>query len=658
MGKTAFFFGSIGLLLSVSLLGQTRLDSLRQLVQQSPNDSVHFQNMLQLADAFEQTDSAFFYVYKMQQEARQAGNLLWKGKSHLRLARYFRDKKSDLDSVIFHAQQAHSIFEKSGNTIESGQALNFIGIGYRDKGERTQAIEYLTQAANQLSEAGADSLTIPILINMAAVFVQQGAYEKEEAYLKQAHDMAWVYKDKRNLAISSMGLQSAMKRAHKLDSALYYANFALRISRELNSPMMIAYSYLNLAAVKSDQGNFAQAETYYQQAVDDHRVASFDRARFRYFWGRSALDHGFFAKAEQQLRMAADTAMVLQSKDLEHNAYSYLMEALHEQGKHAQAYDIARKYIILTDSIHTENIRQKVEELTLQYEKDEAERENEGLRVEKAEQELLLVQEQARTRQRTFAVVILGMLILGFGFVFWHYHQNAEQQRQLAAQSTHLQQQRIQQLKDEQQLINFRGMIAGQETERSRLAQELHDSLGSMLSNLKLVVGKEKTDRSTHSVQLIDKASTELRRIAQNMMPETLARFGLITAIEDLVDEVNYTRNIQVNFQHFGESPTLPDYAMLSAYRIVQELLNNIVKHAEATEVLVQLIQHDDHVHLTIEDNGKGFDVDNPGSGHGLRNVHSRVAILNGTIEFDSDIGKGTTVSLMIPTTQLPNELV
>jgi signal transduction histidine kinase len=176
-----------------------------------------------------------------------------------------------------------------------------------------------------------------------------------------------------------------------------------------------------------------------------------------------------------------------------------------------------------------------------------------------------------------------------------------------------------------------------------------------MLSNLKLTLTNRnlcisETDLQ-ETVKIVDKASAELRRIAQNMMPEALVKFGLIAALEDLCAELESHARIQTSFQHYGLSEPLPSHMTLPLYRIVQEALNNVVKHAQASEVMVQLIRQDDALHLTIEDNGTGFQrettLENGGSG--LKNLQSRTLFLNGHIEFDSAPGAGTAINIDIP---------
>ena len=135
------------------------------------------------------------------------------------------------------------------------------------------------------------------------------------------------------------------------------------------------------------------------------------------------------------------------------------------------------------------------------------------------------------------------------------------------------------------------------------------------------------------------------------MMPQSLSKFGLIVAVEDLCDDINFGDQMEVTFQHFNVDNSKLSIINLPVYRMIQELLNNIVKHAQATEVTVQLSQNDDALLITVEDNGKGFDLETSlqKKGHGLSNLSSRVKALNGQVDFDSRINEGTSVSIQLP---------
>lgn len=208
--------------------------------------------------------------------------------------------------------------------------------------------------------------------------------------------------------------------------------------------------------------------------------------------------------------------------------------------------------------------------------------------------------------------------------------------------------------KDKQRII-FESILKGQEEERSRLAEDLHDGLGGMLHCVKYSLLKMKGTRGItadnnsvleRSLLMLDYSITELRRMAHNMMPVSLARFGLDEALKDYCDSINNSDILKVKYQSFHLNKRFDNNSEVNIYRIIQELLNNTVKHAKASEALVQLLRAENRLNITVEDNGKGFDYNNlcNKKGTGLLNIRNRVALLKGKIDFQSEQEKGTSV--------------
>jgi two-component system, NarL family, sensor kinase len=215
------------------------------------------------------------------------------------------------------------------------------------------------------------------------------------------------------------------------------------------------------------------------------------------------------------------------------------------------------------------------------------------------------------------------------------------------------------QLQQEKQLIASNSVIKGQEEERGRLAKDLHDGLGGILSGVKLTLNSmtgnqvlsEQNSYVFHkAIGQLDTAISELRRVAHSMMPEALLKFGLSDAIQDYCEGINESGKLKVNFEAWGLDGRQEQSVEVNLYRIVQELLNNTMKHAQATFAHVQLVQNENMITLTVEDNGKGFDVSNlhKNKGAGITNVESRVAYLNGKLDIKSDPSHGTSVEVQV----------
>jgi signal transduction histidine kinase len=198
-------------------------------------------------------------------------------------------------------------------------------------------------------------------------------------------------------------------------------------------------------------------------------------------------------------------------------------------------------------------------------------------------------------------------------------------------------------------------MLQGQEEERSRVARDLHDGLGGMLSTVRLYLGalggrvvlpEEPARLFTQSLEHLDSSISELRRVARNMMPETLLRFGLVQALQDVCEATQQTGALDVQFQVHGLTERLEQRTEVVIFRIAQELLTNVIRHAKARSVIVQLMRHENLLQLVVEDDGQGFQPTTARAGVGLRSIQARASYLNAQLDIQSEPGQGTSVTL------------
>lgn len=206
---------------------------------------------------------------------------------------------------------------------------------------------------------------------------------------------------------------------------------------------------------------------------------------------------------------------------------------------------------------------------------------------------------------------------------------------------------------------SMRGLLADVEKERKRIAQELHDGTGVRLSTLKMKLNvlKEKFAESKSGetdinslMHDVDWLHEDIRSISHNLMPKTLSKLGLYPAVEELANQFKIASpKVKLNYFVKATDNNFSEDAKINIYRIVQELLTNVVKHAQASEVTLQLINHHEHLMVSVEDDGVGFDMRENRQGLGLNSIESRVRVLNGTMSVDSSPGNGTFISLFLP---------
>jgi signal transduction histidine kinase len=241
----------------------------------------------------------------------------------------------------------------------------------------------------------------------------------------------------------------------------------------------------------------------------------------------------------------------------------------------------------------------------------------------------------------------VGMLVLAIAIVlFMVFYQKKMIQEQLNRQQLEL---------DHQQKMMY-AELESQENERRRLAADLHDSIGGMLSAIRvgvLTISKQVSDPSVEQTkQMLDDTISSVRRISRDLMPSTLERFGLVQALKEMCERFSATTKLPIHFHHHGEIEGLDKNKELMIFRITQEIINNTIKHAEATQLSIS-IECTDVLTLVTQDDGVGFDLDEQQNskrkGLGLFSIQNRSNLLGATIEFDSKPKKGTLVTLKLP---------
>ena len=261
-----------------------------------------------------------------------------------------------------------------------------------------------------------------------------------------------------------------------------------------------------------------------------------------------------------------------------------------------------------------------------------------------------IIKLNAKNKQKstinTFLLIAAIGLIL-FGLLAYRNFTNKQK----------LQQAKINELEKDKQLQTIDAMLQGQEEERSRIAKDLHDGLGGMLSGTKLsfihmkenlVLTPENAVQFDKSLSMLDNTIADLRKVAHNLMPEALVKFGLQEAVRDFCNSIQSSTNVKVVYQPLGKNRKLSNTAEVFTYRIIQELVNNAVKHASATQIIVQLTINSNKVGIAVEDDGKGFDVNTltNSKGAGIDNIKYRVQYFNGTIDTVTSTGNGTSVNI------------
>ncbi|WP_262249500.1 tetratricopeptide repeat-containing sensor histidine kinase [Parapedobacter soli] len=541
------------------------------------------------------------------------------------------------DSALYYANEALVLAKSYNDPLGEAKSLEAKGLYYEivqgsiDMATRT----YL--AAVKLCEKYKLPYMAELFHTLGVLFHTNDNYEKAAHYYGIAYKLA--------LANSMMLLQKkCLINLGAVNSSLgdfgQAENFLTRsltlgVGRELDYD-----SYANLGNLHIRNKRYQEAVPLLEKATERHPDNSESEVNLRFLIdAKTALEDttGMAAIVERATR-SLETSNPIREKSLMAMTISNYYRVI---GDYERALGFRDRYLALYEEIKENQRDEIVYELEARYQN---------------EKNKVLIERKERQKRQILAVAMIIALSLVTLAVF--YRKRLVYQQTIAAQQEELRQQQIIELKHKNRLLAMTSMIEGQEAERMRIAKDLHDGLGGLLSSVKslfstfqaTIVSPEDLPRYDKTNQLIDEACNEVRRISHNMMPHALSLSGLEGALVDLGEGLRQT-GIAVTLEISAIPKPLAETRSVMIYRIVQELLANIRKHADAKHVLLQLIAYPESIILTIEDDGKGFDVGkaNQASGLGLKSLQSRVDFLKGSLHIDSRIGSGTTVTIEIP---------
>ena len=368
-------------------------------------------------------------------------------------------------------------------------------------------------------------------------------------------------------------------------------------------------SYLKLSNIYNLEGNYREA------------IESVKRSYQNIGEGSDTLRNYYYSQ-----KYLSDYYLNINKPD---SAYYYLKNA----------NDIASKLDYRSNSI-------EISQLYVQLQTAEKERKN-----------VALAADIARSKKENRYLLIGATLLLLLGsLIAFLLQNNTSKKRKLAEQERLIEKQKVETLLREQELVSIDAMIAGQEKERQRVANELHDDLGSLMATVKLHfdnVKKNKNEKALNNAQdLLEEAYQKIRGMAHSKNSGVMANQGLVPAVQKMAATLSNTNAINVTVADYGMEERLENSLELTIFRMIQELVANIIKHAEASKANIQFTQHEDNLNIIVEDNGKGFSRARNGSkvsGIGLTNIEKRIEHLEGNFTVDSIPGKGTSILIDIP---------
>lgn len=592
----------------------------------------------------------------------------------------FEYRNISLDSAVRYGKAAIALSRKRKYNQQLAQSLNDLGIIYTDKAEFEKALS-LYQESFTIRKQHNDSMGMASLyLKIGIVYQKQGAFQKALQNQLAALDLYENLKFKKGISYCLNNIALVHYNLGNNAKALEYHQLSYDIKKEMNDEYGMAGSLVNIGNIYFEQKDYDLAISTLEKAlialrkIGDREYLSaclnnLGSALVNIGKNKEALP---FIEEALKLRKQEDDKKGLMSSYInlanacfnlqlldrtkiafqEALKLSKQISALPEQvmlyknlsdisektGDVVLALKYLQEHNILQDSLLNTNLNSEIAEMQTKYETEKKEKENEKLKNENAIKALQLSKEIS---QRNILIALILLIIISAAFISFA----VSNRNKIKLNKALLAQERI----------KLSEIIQTQEFERKRISRELHDGIGQMMAVVKMNVSTIEPDikfveHHRKSIELIDKSCEELRQISHQLMPGVLIKGGLNEALAELADYINNAGQTQIFLDLIGFEHRPSEIIEINLYRIIQELLTNIVKYAHAKEVQVQMTRENGSITLMVEDDGQGMLVENLNNsrGNGWHNINSRINLLKGNIEIDSKIGKGTVVFIEI----------
>lgn len=638
-----------------------------------------------IPEALQASQDSLLQIIQTQQDTHAVNAYFELGRQHLANKEYdaaisYFDKGDSLASEIgfelgrLRLIRAKSVFYGRTGAVEKGHELNRLGLAMID-------------------EVGAPPVyKVDYLINQGALYYWEDKIGQaiepylEAVALAREHQL----EDKRSMLLNNLGI--FYRNLERYREALDIYEESLEIRRSNRDTAGIANTLFNMAAAygKIDSLELAyqvieESENLYRILGDESEVRLCQQSKGSFLISMKRIDEAYEYLAP--LAEIEDLGFDVWQACQLHLYLAQIHEARDEFSKLGQELDQVEEVILQTSFTeplmefhrlrylqyknenspalaldHLEKYQQYFEELNNEQEvRFQEEMETKYLTVEKdyqiAQQNIQLLQTEKRRNQLLFS--LLGLIVIA-GVIIFNIRKRHNFRYQLTLRDNALKNEQIERLEQEKKIVALDYMLAGEEKERRRIAKDLHDSLGSLLTSAKAQLKntldnvEALKDRLVlqKAEDIVGEAAQEVRRISHDMMPDALVNLGLTEAITDLANQVGKSSDLQIITHYFDvEAVRLSDPQKLNIYRIIQELLQNVVKHAHASQVVIQFSLEENRMNLLVEDDGIGFEVErmrNAG-GVGLKNIRSRVQYLEGQLNIQSKAGGPTVFDIHFP---------
>lgn len=634
------------LILGISGMAQAPMskDSLLKLLPAAKEDTAKVLLLINLAKANKNSDisAAYKYVAEASELSRAIGykkGIFLALNNEISLIRI--EGKNSL--ALEKSKSLVSLAEKSNDSFNIATGYLILGEVYDSNGDNEKAMADCfkgTGIAERLNDQG---LMQDAYSALQRIYFSRSEFDKAIFYGQKAIGIAQAMGDKSRVMTQSYNLAQTYNLTKNFDSSIAISKRVIKMARDAGNQRVETYALYNLCSIFLRTGKLNDALTYGKQClavsqnISDKKIQSTTLAAL----GCVYLQLKQYNEAENSLTQALAIREKIEDKKGIADVQNILANVYYAMGRPEKAFTLEKASEDFSDSYNQSILAQQSSDLEKKYE------------TEKKETQIQLQQSQLRQKNiLNYFFAASAVSLLAISLLTYRSYKNRQK----------LQQVRINDLEKEKQLTATEAVLKGEEQERTRLAKDLHDGLGGILSGIKfslsnmkgnLIMTPDNTQAFERSIDMLDSSIREMRRVAHNMMPEVLVRYGLNVALNEFCSEISSSGVIHANYQSVGmDNIVLEQTTEITIYRVVQELVNNAIKHAAAENILIQLHAsgQEKQLTVTVEDDGKGFDIAmlQQSPGIGWSNIQNRVDFLKGKIDIKSAPGKGTSVLIEI----------
>ena len=557
-----------------------------------------------------------------------------------------------------------------------------LSVLYKELGKYDEAITYGKNAITYFKSAALPIDEGRVYVNLGLVANRQKDYPKAEKYYREAISLFKGTTYSRGLAACYSNLGNTLKNQNKITEALQNYNDAYQFAKKNDDKEAQAISLVELGGLSTLKKDFEGAENSLLEALKiaenikylktqkdvNEALAELYIATGNYEKGLNCTTKAVSLKdsilALDKIKVIEDVKGKYETEKKELKivvlSKSDSIKSLRIDNQQISIIDnllkISNQKLELTNAdlkIKDDELQLKEADLVIRT-KEEIILQNK-LDAQQKEQRIALLDKEKTIKEleltkKNIAIIAISVFSALLAFTGYTFYRKKQTQNRLLLQAEVI----------KQQDLATKGILEAEEKERERIAKDLHDGVGQVMSAAKMnlsafeseITFKDENQRLAFErvIGLIDEGCKEVRSVSHQMMPNALLKAGLASAIKEFIDKID-NRILKVNLYSEGLNERIDNNIEIVLYRIIQECVNNVIKHSGANQLDISLIKDVDGLSVTIEDNGRGFNINDKSKfdGMGLKNIYSRIEFLKGSIDLDSSIGKGTLIAINVP---------